>query len=368
MRTRYYTEFPQDGTDWQFARSDPSGIERLESGAALPSGADLVIFVPGTEVSAHRVRATARRPAELMRMATFAIEDDLAVPVESVHVAVAPEPDADGTRLVYSVSQALMGAWMDRMTAAGLSAARLVPDLSVLPAGQHVDLGTHQLLAAGNTPLAIDNHWPSDVMAALQREAGGSAAPRPVDRLSQLAEWAETQSRLTDLRQGAYARPSESPLSLRQFRLPAALAAGLLVAWSVQAAWSVHAMNQLTNALNAETQRLYAAAFPGVSVPANPAAALRSQAGTPSGASAPSFQQTSAALYGAIAGLDGTTLVSVRYDRAMGELRATLTYPAFGADLDLKQAVEETGLRVNLGDTRLEDGRVVGDLAIGGVS
>ena len=36
MRTRYYTEFPQDGADWQFAHSGPSGIERLESGAALP--------------------------------------------------------------------------------------------------------------------------------------------------------------------------------------------------------------------------------------------------------------------------------------------------------------------------------------------
>jgi len=61
-------------------------------------------------------------------------------------------------------------------------------------------------------------------------------------------------------------------------------------------------------------------------------------------------------------------LVSLRYDRAIGELRATLTYPAFGADLDLKTAIEATGLQVSLGDTRLEDGRVVGDLSIGGRS
>ena len=61
-------------------------------------------------------------------------------------------------------------------------------------------------------------------------------------------------------------------------------------------------------------------------------------------------------------------MVSLRYDRAIGELRATLTYPAFGADLDLKTAIEATSLQVILGDTRLEDGRVVGDLSIGGRS
>ena len=103
-------------------------------------------------------------------------------------------------------------------------------------------------------------------------------------------------------------------------------------------------------------------------MPSNPAAALRSRTGSATSVAAPSFQQTSAALYGAVESVSGASLVSLRYDRAIGELRATLTYPAFGADLDLKTAVEATGLQVSLGDTRLEDGRVVGDLSIGGRS
>ena len=83
MRPRLYTEIPKDGDNWRFVRSGPSGLEPVPEGAGIPSGADVVVFVPGTEVTAHRVRAAARRPVELTRLATFAIEDDLAVPVGS---------------------------------------------------------------------------------------------------------------------------------------------------------------------------------------------------------------------------------------------------------------------------------------------
>ncbi|HCE23050.1 MAG TPA: hypothetical protein DF282_11145, partial [Hyphomonas sp.] len=84
----------------------------------IPSGADVVVFVPGTEVTAHRVRAAARRPVELTRLATFAIEDDLAVPVESVHVAVSADQDDAGFRIVYAVSHTVMQHWLDQLEAA----------------------------------------------------------------------------------------------------------------------------------------------------------------------------------------------------------------------------------------------------------
>jgi len=368
MRTRIYTEVPTDGGDWQFVRAGSAGIEALPPRAPLPAGAELVVFVPGTDVSAHRVRLTARRPAELVRLATFAIEDELAVPVDTMHVAIAAEQEETGHRQVYATSRNQMEAWLGDLQAAGFGSARLVPDLSVLPASEAVDFGTHQLMVIDGRPVAIDTRWPADVMAALTRNAHAMRPADQSDRLGQLAEWAERVPRLSDLRQGEYARPSERSLSVSQFRLPAALAASLFLAWSAQSFWSVQKMQQLTAALNAETERIYAAVFPGQSIPSNPAASLRAQRGGASGPLAPDFEQTSAALYGAVAETPGASLVSLRYDRGTSELRATLTYPAFGSDLDLKKAVEATGMRVNLGDTRLEDGRVVGDLSIGGRS
>ena len=44
-----------------------------------------------------------------------------------------------------------------------------------------------------------------------------------------------------------------------------------------------------------------------------------------------------------------------------------LTVPKLKEAL-LQRGLEATGLKVSLGDTRLEDGRVVGDLSIGGRS
>ncbi|HBX94782.1 MAG TPA: hypothetical protein DEG79_18350, partial [Hyphomonas sp.] len=120
MRPRLYTEIPRDGENWRFVRSGPSGLEPVPEGAGIPSGADVVVFVPGTEVTAHRVRAAARRPVELTRLATFAIEDDLAVPVESVHVAVSADQDDAGFRIVYAVSHTVMQHWLDQLEAAGL--------------------------------------------------------------------------------------------------------------------------------------------------------------------------------------------------------------------------------------------------------
>ena len=365
MRTRIYTEIPASGAEWRFVRSGPHGIETLPPNATLPSGADMVVFVPGTEVSAHRVRMTAKRPAEMTRLAAFAIEDELAVPVDTMHVAVAAAQEASDHRLVYAVSRQSMAGWLDALDSAGIGAARLVPDLSVLPASTHVDFGSRQLATISGRPVAIDPYWPSDVMAALMRETGAEPNIQQTDSLTQLASWAENAPRLVDFRQGEYARPSEQSINLTRFRLPAALAASLFLAWTAQSVWSIEKMKQLTAGLDAETARLYAAAFPDQPMPSNPAAALRASEGNASRSPTADFEQTSAGLYGAVAETPGASLVSLRYDRNMGELRATLTYPAFGADQDLKQAVEQTGMRVNLGDTRLEDGLVVGDLSIG---
>ena len=231
MRPRLYTEIPRDGDNWRFVRSGPSGLEPVPESAGIPSGADVVVFVPGTEVTAHRVRAAARRPVELTRLATFAIEDDLAVPVESVHVAVSADQDDAGFRIVYAVSHTVMQHWLAQLEAAGLGSARIVPDLSLLPPTEQVDFGRYQLLTVEGRPVAFDNDWPSDVMSALLKGTEANAAPRRAESLTELALWAEVAPRLTDLRQGTYARASETGISLKQFRLPAALAATLFVAW-----------------------------------------------------------------------------------------------------------------------------------------
>lgn len=368
MRPQYYAELTPEG--WRFARADASGITLLPAGAMPPAGSDVSAFVPGSDVTAHRVKIAARRPAELARLAAFAIEDDVAVPVEHIHTAVSPQPDEKGYRTVYAVGHDLMADWIMQLENMGLGKAAIVPDLSVLPDNDSVDFGDRLLVNAGGVPVAIDAHWPADVTAAIHKQLNLTSLRSVDDSLLQLARWASEadKAKLTNLRQGKYARFEEMSLPLDRLRVPAALAATLLIAWGAQTAYATHTMNELSASLLSTARAQYASAFPGQSVPSNPAAALRSGPGSTTPVAAPTFRTSSAALYEAVAGVSGVSLVSLRYDRSAGEFRATLTYPAFGADLDLKKSIEAKRLAVDLGDTRMEDGRVVGDLAIGGAS
>ena len=361
----YYSEIPRPGEAWRFARPVPSGMELLPEGEMPPAGSELVVLVPGTEVTAHRVKLAARRPAEIIRLAAFAVEDELSVPVERIHAAVSPGMTDTSVRQVYAVSNDQMERWLEQISSLGFDKARLVPDLSVLPAGAFVDVGDRLLFAGGEHLMAIDTAWPSDVIAALLKQAGIDQEAQRVDALLKLAEWAEQAGKLTDLRQGYFAHASEAALPLKQFRPLAIMTASAVAVWVASLALSTHSMRNLTGILKAQAKADYAAAYPGSPVPSDPAVALRSTQGEGVVTGTPSFMDASAVLYGAVEAAPGSSLISMRYDRMAGELRATLTYPAFGTDLDVKKAVEAVGLSVDLGDTRLEDGRVVGDLIVG---
>ncbi|MEQ9315408.1 MAG: hypothetical protein RLN72_06105, partial [Henriciella sp.] len=72
----------KSGGDWAVADQRPSG--------RFGRGETAVAFVPGTSVTSFKANILTRKPAEAQRTALFAIEDDLAQPVEQVHVALGP--------------------------------------------------------------------------------------------------------------------------------------------------------------------------------------------------------------------------------------------------------------------------------------
>ena len=69
-------------------------------------------------------------------------------------------------------------------------------------------------------------------------------------------------------------------------------------------------------------------------------------------------------LYEAVPADSGISIQSLRYDRATGRLLANMVYPDFGSDADLKSALEANGITVSLGDSRQQDGQVLGDLTL----
>jgi type II secretory pathway component PulL len=76
------------------------------------------------------------------------------------------------------------------------------------------------------------------------------------------------------------------------------------------------------------------------------------------------FLELSALLYEAIPDDGLITIQGLRFDADSGRLVASMSYPDYGGDIDIKTRLETKGLSVTLGDSRKQDDRVVGDITL----
>ncbi len=92
----------------------------------------LVVFAPSTDVRLTTLKVAARQPSKALQAAPYALEDQLADDVETLHFAVGRY------RLdqwpVAVVAQARMSEWLDLFATYGLRPDSLVPDVLALPA------------------------------------------------------------------------------------------------------------------------------------------------------------------------------------------------------------------------------------------
>lgn len=363
MARHLITLLPAEGEPWRFAAVGANDITLLAPHEKPASSDEVTVVVPGTEVTLATVRLVGARRADWLRTARFAVEDDIAVPVESLHVAIGERSHSGGQGTVCMVARPLMEGWMQRLTEAGLEEARLVPDVTLLEANAPpLDLGDRILVAGEESRFAVDKSLPAELVSALMQRAGGDAERADDPLLALARNFASGQAGI-DLRQADFARKAELPVDLKRFRLLAGLAAACALAWGVYSFASIRAMTQLEAVLDRQTRASFTAMYPGEPVPSNILAVVRDRSG---GAGQPvaGFREMAGVLYAALEDEEGVRLSSLRYDADAGQLQAKLVYSAFGDDETLKNAIEAGGLSVRLGDARVEDGRVVGDLIL----
>ena len=351
------------GEPWRFVTVSSGGVA-IGRADEKPSASDKVtVIVPATETTMARVRLVGSRRADWLRAARFAVEDDVSVPVETLHVAIGAQDGASGQADVCLVAKSLMDEWMQRLSEVGLEDAHIIPDVSLLPAdAPPQDLGRHIIAVNDAGKFAIDKSLPPELVSVLLDRAGG-AAQHPEDVLLLLAGYVAEGGAGIDLRQAEYARKAELPVDLKRFRLVAGLAAALVVVWGAYTFASIQTMKRLETELTRQTRANFTALYPGEAVPSNILMAVRQRAGGAESRAA-SFRQMTGVLYDALNQSDGTRLSSLRYDAENGQLQAKLIYSAFGDDETLKSSIENGGLSVRLGDARVEDGRVVGDMVL----
>lgn len=127
---------PADGV-WTLADGQPSIVD--------PDG-PATVLVPSEQVRVIAVDLPLRSRARRLEALPFAVEDQIADPVDSVHLALGASI-GDQRYLVGVVRHAVMAAWIADLEAAGLDHAALVPDALALP--QAADGGWTVALADG---------------------------------------------------------------------------------------------------------------------------------------------------------------------------------------------------------------------------
>ena len=327
---------------------------------------DVVLFVPGTEVALHASPLPTHGDRQSRQAAPFAVEDEVATPVEDLHFALGSEPeDLAEPRAIHVVSAAQMDAWMAQVFARGLTKASLIAEQGVVPEGHAIDIGPRTLGHGPDGPFSIGADLPPALLSAILADTGISVS-KPGDPLAVLAEWYDAlDGGAVDLRQGKYR-------VLRGFRFTGwdewRVAAGLVmacgIAWLASNILGVRAMQAAADDVRGEIRATYQQAFPGQSVPADPVRAVSRALGDGGGGPRMNFLNATAVLYAALEDVPNASLRSVRYDPNRSGYVASVAYANYGDDATLKTALEGRGYSAVLGDARRGGQFVLGDVTL----
>ncbi|AXQ29445.1 type II secretion system protein GspL [Solimonas sp. K1W22B-7] len=127
------------GTDTAYCIASPQAVASfpvqhapLETILLKASGHRLVVLVPAADVRMATVDLPARQAAKVLQAAPYALEDQLADDVDTLHFAIGPR-QKDGRWPVAVVSRARMNEWLRPFTERGLAPDVLLPDALCLP-------------------------------------------------------------------------------------------------------------------------------------------------------------------------------------------------------------------------------------------
>ena len=372
--TLLYAE--RKGKGWRYSERCPD---------CGPRGRNLAVFVDGRDVLGLRVTLPARNEREARRAAPFAIEDELGQAIEDVHVAL--RSDATETaRDIDVVSVQVMRAWVERLDELGCPEASLISTHSLFAPGAWLfETSAGFIGQVAGRRFALDADTSADVIisqvgdAEALTVAGARLAhwfpqAEQVSDLSQeeaflgwLAQQAEASEALPNLRQGAFQSRRPVDLSGLQSWQFAAVLLGLLgVGWFASLVLETYGLKQRISNLQSVRAEFVEAGWPEAQNNAERALALARSERRLGVAGFPPALTTISILYESLAEVSGSELRSLRYDQDRAQLSAVVAFDSFADADQLEQAIESRGLPAQANDARQSDGKIIGDVIIGG--
>ncbi|RYY47415.1 MAG: general secretion pathway protein GspL [Sphingomonadales bacterium] len=302
------------------------------------------ILVPTEQVRLLEVDLPLASRAKRLSVLPFAIEDQIAEPLEGVHIALGDEVGPK-RYMVGVVSHSVMSRWVEIAEEAGLGHAAIVPD-------------------AISLPIVAEDEWWVDIQlerALVRTQDGGFACPvamlraaweaagkpdfvysgdAPPAGMPSVGEGESPAGRLADLlakprldlRQGIYARRATGSNLWRRLGWIVALGA---TAHIVIAAADTLMLRSIADRRAAETRALIATTSPGVTIGSDLVGEVTDLLPAPSNARPDAFMPLVARLSGALAPVAGSLTV-----RAMNFQANTLTMDVEGSDPGLAARVD----------------------------
>jgi general secretion pathway protein L len=229
-----------------------------QAATQIRRGERVVAVVPGERVLLHHVTIPARSRAAQLQALPYALEDRLSEDLDALHIVPGPRRP-DGQLLAAVAAHRDMDAWRAWLGAAGIVVERLLPDTALVPAetdrlrvycdarrcllappdAEPVALAPELLpwwlerwQADADAPVEMDvhaprDHWPdtlADASHATFHDWDGDWLPLLAPALARRPA--------LNLLTGRHAGSAGMGATLKQWRLPAAIAAALVVLWT----------------------------------------------------------------------------------------------------------------------------------------
>jgi len=358
----------------------------LAQAAAHAAGRRVCVLVPGADVVLTEAEVPARAGVKVQQVVPFALEEQLAEDIDSLHFAVGKRT-TDLPRLpVAVVSRALMQEWLAGLAAAGLTPERVFSDSSLIPAnpGQSVVLLEGEGVTVrpiGGAPITL----PRDALAealelarphaevVAERGAGGLvlyAGPAEWQQCSReveaardrfdgikvqllsegpLALYAQQLPNAVgaiDLLQGPYAPTTALASNWKAWRLAAGLLGALVALHAVGSAAELMALKRSERKVDTSIEDTFRAAMPGEHNATNARRRMEQRLAAAQGSDANGLLAALSALAQARGTVPGINVQALVFRD--GALELKLSAPSADALDHISQSLRSTGWQADL--------------------
>jgi general secretion pathway protein L len=381
---------PEQDVSWFLAGPDGEALGnvnhgRLAAAAAQAAERKIVVLLPGMETVINAADIPVRGTSRQLQVAPYALEEQLADDIGQMHFAVGARRE-DGKIPVAAISLSVFQEWMDKLGEVGIQPYAVYSELQGLPdipgaITAMVEPGKIMIRLPTGESFSVDPVMLDTVLGTAGKvknsdpEATLARAPFMVYMDSELVDedklWIQklrtqfpdaefrqmaagalpqlaaglSRKGAINLLQGAFARKSDWQRAIKPWRLPAALAACLLLVISLTQAASLWRLSKAEAQLDAALEIAIQQVFPGntrINDPRRQLNLLRQSMGGQSSGSSSQFLDTVVALGSVLPTLQNSRVEAASYRNQVLDMR--IMVPDVTTLDQLQKKMEDQGL------------------------